>query len=60
MKSIILSMPPSLFQVAHKISHSLEKCGLLEINVSVKSQVICAHDEKKMEFFSLLRDITVL
>ena len=47
MKSIILSMPPSLFQVAHKISHSLEKCGLLEINVSVKSQVICAHDEKK-------------
>ena len=47
MKSVILSMPPSLFQGAHKISHSLEKCGLLEINVSVKSQVICAHDEKK-------------
>lgn len=50
MKSVILSMPPSLFQVAHKISHSLEKCGLLEINVSVKSQVICAHDEKKWNF----------
>lgn len=59
MKSVILSMPPSLFQIAHKISHSLEKCDLLEINVSVKSQVIWAHDEK-MEFFSLIRDIAVL
>ena len=40
MKSVILSMPLSLFQIAHKIPHSPEKCNLREINVSVKSPVI--------------------